>query len=33
MNKPQATTYTITDCPCTVTKPVYYTSSVICNTW
>ncbi|KAH6655618.1 hypothetical protein BKA67DRAFT_243782 [Truncatella angustata] len=28
----EATTLTITDCPCTVSKPVYTTSSVICST-
>lgn len=28
----EATTLTITDCPCTVTKPVTTISSVICNT-
>lgn len=32
----EATTLTITDCPCTVVKPVYTTSAVVCNhcgTW
>ncbi|GAP83160.1 putative CLOCK-CONTROLLED PROTEIN 6 [Rosellinia necatrix] len=28
----EATTLTITDCPCTVSVPVYTTSSVICST-
>lgn len=28
----EATTLTITDCPCTITKPVYTTSAVYCNT-
>ncbi|KAK9415334.1 hypothetical protein SUNI508_10524 [Seiridium unicorne] len=28
----EATTLTISDCPCTVSKPVYTTSSVICST-
>jgi len=28
----EATTLTITDCPCTITKPVTTTSSVICHT-
>ncbi|KAI1389770.1 uncharacterized protein F4822DRAFT_212853 [Hypoxylon trugodes] len=28
----EATTLTITDCPCTVSKPVYTTSSVSCAT-
>ena len=28
----EATTLTITNCPCTVTKPVSTTSSVVCNT-
>ncbi|RWA07515.1 hypothetical protein EKO27_g7590 [Xylaria grammica] len=28
----EATTLTITDCPCTVSVPVYTTSSVACNT-
>ncbi|KAK3945843.1 hypothetical protein QBC46DRAFT_370127 [Diplogelasinospora grovesii] len=28
----EATTLTITDCPCTVTKPVTTVSSVVCNT-
>ncbi|KAK3325246.1 hypothetical protein B0H66DRAFT_115745 [Apodospora peruviana] len=28
----EATTLTITDCPCTVTKPVTTYSSVVCNT-
>ncbi|KAH7148611.1 hypothetical protein EDB81DRAFT_883024 [Dactylonectria macrodidyma] len=27
----EATTLTITDCPCTITKPVIATSSVICH--
>jgi hypothetical protein len=29
----EATTLTITDCPCTVTKPVTTTSEVVCHTW
>lgn len=29
----QATTLTITDCPCTVTRPITTVSSVVCNTW
>jgi hypothetical protein len=29
----EATTLTITDCPCTITKPVTTTSSVICHDW
>jgi hypothetical protein len=29
----EATTLTITNCPCTLTKPVYTSSSVYCNTW
>ena len=28
----EATTLTITDCPCTITRPVIPTSSVVCNT-
>lgn len=28
----EATTLTITDCPCTVVKPVYTTSAVYCST-
>jgi len=28
----EATTLTITDCPCTITKPITTVSSVICNT-
>ncbi|KAI1107138.1 hypothetical protein F4804DRAFT_298693 [Jackrogersella minutella] len=28
----EATTLTITDCPCTISKPVYTTSSVACST-
>ncbi|KAL7622998.1 hypothetical protein AAE478_006677 [Parahypoxylon ruwenzoriense] len=28
----EATTLTITDCPCTISKPVYVTSSVSCAT-
>ncbi|KAI1459274.1 hypothetical protein F4805DRAFT_422157 [Annulohypoxylon moriforme] len=28
----EATTLTITDCPCTISKPVYTTSSVACTT-
>ena len=28
----QSETLTITDCPCTVTKPITTTSSVMCNT-
>lgn len=28
----EATTLTISDCPCTVSKPVYTTSSVVCST-
>lgn len=27
----EATTFTITDCPCTVTKPVITTSAVVCH--
>lgn len=27
------TTLTITDCPCTVTRPVTVTSSVVCHNW
>jgi hypothetical protein len=27
------TTLTITDCPCTISKPVYTTSYVVCPTW
>ncbi|SPJ87159.1 probable clock-controlled protein 6 (CCG-6) [Fusarium torulosum] len=27
----EATTLTITDCPCTVTKPVFTTSAVVCH--
>ncbi|KAJ8126795.1 hypothetical protein O1611_g6841 [Lasiodiplodia mahajangana] len=29
----EATTLTITDCPCTISVPVYTTSSVVCSTW
>ena len=29
----EPTTLTITDCPCTVTKPVITTSSVVCHNW
>lgn len=29
----EATTLTITDCPCTITKPVIATSSVVCHDW
>ena len=29
----EATTLTITDCPCTVSKPVYVTPVVVCSTW
>lgn len=29
----EATTLTISDCPCTITKPVTVTSSVVCNDW
>jgi hypothetical protein len=29
----QATTLTITDCPCTIVKPVVTSSVVYCNTW
>lgn len=29
----EATTFTITDCPCTVTKPVITTSAVVCHNW
>ena len=29
----QPTTLTITDCPCTISKPVYSTSVVQCSTW
>lgn len=29
----EPTTLTITDCPCTITKPVIPTSSVICHDW
>lgn len=28
-----ATTLTITDCPCTVTRPMTTSSTVICHTW
>jgi len=28
----EATTLTISDCPCTVTRPIYVTSSVVCST-
>jgi hypothetical protein len=28
----EATTLTITDCPCTITKPVYTATSVYCHT-
>ncbi|KAK2592135.1 hypothetical protein QQS21_010173 [Conoideocrella luteorostrata] len=28
----EATTLTITDCPCTITKPVITTSAVVCHT-
>lgn len=28
----EPTTITITDCPCTITKPIITTSSVVCNT-
>ncbi|UKZ57588.1 hypothetical protein TrVGV298_011448 [Trichoderma virens] len=28
----EPTTLTITDCPCTITRPVTVTSSVVCNT-
>ncbi|CAM1500726.1 Fc.00g098880.m01.CDS01 [Cosmosporella sp. VM-42] len=27
----EATTFTITDCPCTITKPVITTSAVVCH--
>lgn len=27
----QATTLTITNCPCTITRPVMTTSAVVCN--
>ena len=35
LTRVQPTTITITDCPggCTVSKPIYTTSSVICNSW
>lgn len=29
----EATTLTITDCPCTITKPVITTSAVVCHDW
>lgn len=29
----QATTLTITDCPCTISKPVTTQTSVACVTW
>lgn len=29
----EATTLTITDCPCTVTKPLTTTSAVVCHSW
>jgi hypothetical protein len=29
----EATTLTITNCPCTVTRPITTVSSVVCNTW
>lgn len=29
----EPTTLTITDCPCTVTKPITTTSSVVCHDW
>lgn len=29
----EPTTLTITDCPCTVTKPVIPTSTVVCHDW
>lgn len=29
----EATTLTITNCPCTVTKPVYSSVVTICHTW
>jgi hypothetical protein len=32
-NDVQATTLTISDCPCTISKPVTVISSVICHTW
>jgi len=28
----ESTTLTITNCPCTISKPVYMTSSVVCST-
>lgn len=31
--KRQPTTLTISDCPCTITRPVTVTSSVACYTW
>lgn len=29
----EATTLTITDCPCTITKPIITTSEVVCHDW
>jgi hypothetical protein len=29
----EATTLTITDCPCTITMPVTTSTSVVCHTW
>lgn len=33
LTNPQATTLTITDCPCTISKPVTTQTSVACVTW